>query len=88
METPDICSVPRFPTIRLSSIDTKFVMKFWIPFFVAAKFNGVDGQYSKLSDAIAGFKAIVNGEVDYLPEQAFYMVGTIEEAVEKAKGMA
>lgn len=57
------------------------------PFFVAAKFNGVDGQYSKLSDAIAGFKAIVNGEVDYLPEQAFLYCGTLQDAINKGTKM-
>ncbi len=57
------------------------------PFFVAAKFNGCDGKYTKLSDAIAGFKAIVNGDVDYLPEQAFLYCGTLEEAIEKGNAM-
>ncbi len=55
------------------------------PFFVAEVFTGAPGKYVSLKDAISGFKAIVNGEYDHLPEQAFYMVGTIEEAVEKAK---
>lgn len=57
------------------------------PFFVAAKFNGVDGQYSKLSDAIAGFQAIVNGDVDYLPEQAFLYCGTLQDAIDKGNKM-
>jgi F-type H+-transporting ATPase subunit beta len=55
------------------------------PFFVAEVFTGAPGKYVTLKDTIAGFKAIVNGEYDHLPEQAFYMVGPIEEAVEKAK---
>lgn len=55
------------------------------PFHVAEVFTGSPGKYVALRDTIAGFKAILNGEYDYLPEQAFYMVGGIEEAVEKAK---
>jgi len=55
------------------------------PFFVAEVFTGAPGKYVTLKETIAGFKAIVEGEYDHLPEQAFYMVGGIEEAVEKAK---
>ena len=55
------------------------------PFFVAEAFTGAPGKYVSLKDTIAAFKAIVAGEYDHLPEQAFYMVGTIDEAVEKAK---
>ncbi len=55
------------------------------PFFVAEVFTGSPGKYVPLKESIAGFKAIVNGEYDHLPEQAFYMVGGIEEAVEKAR---
>jgi len=55
------------------------------PFTVAQNFTGTPGKYVTLRDTIKGFKAIVNGEYDHLPEQAFYMVGTIEEAVENAK---
>ena len=55
------------------------------PFFVAEVFTGAPGKYVTLKETIAGFKAIVEGEYDHLPEQAFYMVGAIEEAVEKAK---
>ena len=55
------------------------------PFHVAEVFTGSPGKYVSLKDTIKGFKAIVNGEYDHLPEQAFYMVGGIEEAVEKAK---
>jgi F-type H+-transporting ATPase subunit beta len=55
------------------------------PFTVAETFTGAPGKYVSLKDTIRGFKAIVEGEYDHLPEQAFYMVGGIEEAVEKAK---
>ncbi len=57
------------------------------PFFVAEVFTGSPGKYVSLKDTIAGFKGIISGEYDNLPEQAFYMVGTIDEAVEKAKAM-
>ena len=55
------------------------------PFFVAEQFSGIEGKYVKLEDTIKGFKEIIEGKHDNLPEQAFYMVGTIEVAVEKAK---
>ena len=55
------------------------------PFHVAEVFTGAPGKYVPLKETIKGFKAIVAGEYDHLPEQAFYMVGAIEEAVEKAK---
>jgi len=55
------------------------------PFFVAEVFTGTEGKYVSLKDTIKGFRAIVDGEYDSLPEQAFYMVGTIDEAVERAK---
>jgi F-type H+-transporting ATPase subunit beta len=58
------------------------------PFFVAEVFTGSPGKYVSLKDTIAGFKGIVEGEFDDLPEQAFYMVGNIEEAMEKAKRLA
>ncbi len=58
------------------------------PFHVAEVFTGSPGKYVPLSETIRGFKMIVNGECDHLPEQAFYMVGTIDEAFEKAKKMA
>ncbi len=57
------------------------------PFFVAETFTGTAGKYVPLKDTIAGFKAIINGEYDNLPEQAFYMIGSIDEATEKAKGL-
>ena len=58
------------------------------PFHAAEAFTGTAGRYVKLEDTIRGFKGIINGEFDDLPEGAFLMVGTIEEAVEKAKAMA
>ncbi len=57
------------------------------PFTVAEVFTGAPGKYVSLKDTISGFQGILNGEYDHLPEQAFYMVGSIDEAVEKAKGM-
>ena len=55
------------------------------PFFVAEQFTGTPGKYVELDDTIRGFKGILEGRYDDLPEEAFYMVGTIEDAVEKAK---
>ncbi|MCX7122575.1 MAG: F0F1 ATP synthase subunit beta [Gammaproteobacteria bacterium] len=57
------------------------------PFFVAEIFTGNPGKYVPLKETIRGFKGIVNGDYDYLPEQAFYMVGSIDEAIEKAKSL-
>jgi len=57
------------------------------PFFVAEQFTGIEGKYVKLEDTIRGFKGIIDGKYDDLPEGAFLYVGTIEEAVEKAKKM-
>ena len=58
------------------------------PFFVAAQFTGLEGKYVKIADTICGFQEIADGKHDDLPEQAFYMVGGIEEAREKAQRMA
>ncbi len=58
------------------------------PFHVAEVFTGTPGTFVELADTVKGFKGLVDGEYDHLPEAAFYMVGTIEEAVEKAKRMA
>ena len=58
------------------------------PFFVAEVFTGSPGKLVALEDTIKGFKGLVNGDYDHLPEAAFYMVGTIEEAIEKAKKLA
>ncbi len=55
------------------------------PFFVAQQFTGLEGRYVKLEDTIRGFKEIVEGKHDDIPEQAFYMVGTLDEALEKAE---
>ncbi|RLB06990.1 MAG: F0F1 ATP synthase subunit beta, partial [Deltaproteobacteria bacterium] len=57
------------------------------PFFVAEEFTGTPGRYVKLEDTIKGFKELVEGKHDDIPEQAFYMVGTIEEALERAQRM-
>src|SRR4026209_2916637 len=57
------------------------------PFFVAEQFTGFAGKYTPIADTVRSFRAIVDGKYDHLPEQAFYMVGTIEEAVEKAEKM-
>ncbi len=58
------------------------------PFFVAEQFTGMAGKYVDIKDTIKGFREILEGKYDGLPEQAFYMVGTIEEVIEKAKKMA
>jgi F-type H+-transporting ATPase subunit beta len=57
------------------------------PFFVAEVFTGAPGKYVELSDTIAGFKGILSGEYDHMPENAFYMVGGMDEAIAKAEGM-
>ena len=69
-------------TVKRARRITRFLSQ---PFFVAEVFTGSPGKYVSLQDTIRGFKGIINGEYDHLPEQAFYMVGSIEEAVEKAK---
>ena len=71
---------------RLIVMRARKIQKFLSqPFFVAEMFTGAAGKYVTLKETIAGFKGIVEGKYDDLPEQAFYMVGAIEEAVEKAK---
>ena len=55
---------------------------------MAEQFTGIEGKYVPVEETIAGFRAIADGEVDDLPEQAFYMVGNLEEAKEKAKEIA
>jgi F-type H+-transporting ATPase subunit beta len=57
------------------------------PFHVAEQFTGVPGRYVKLADTIRGFREIVDGKHDDVPEQAFYMVGTIEEVLEAAEAL-
>jgi len=58
------------------------------PFFVASQFTGLEGKYVKLEETIASFERVVSGEFDHLPEQAFYMVGAIDDVVEQAKKLA
>jgi F-type H+-transporting ATPase subunit beta len=58
------------------------------PFHVAEAFTGTPGVFVQLEDTIKGFKGLVNGEYDHLPEAAFYMVGTIDDAVKKAQKLA
>jgi F-type H+-transporting ATPase subunit beta len=58
------------------------------PFFVAEQFTGMEGEFVELEDTIRSFKEVVEGKHDELPEQAFYLVGNIDEAVEKARGMS
>ncbi|MGA3241983.1 MAG: F0F1 ATP synthase subunit beta, partial [Bryobacteraceae bacterium] len=58
------------------------------PFHVAEQFTGIPGKYVKLEDSIKGFREICEGKHDDIPEQAFYMQGTIEEVLEKSKTMA
>ena len=58
------------------------------PFFVAEAFTGRPGKYVKLEESIKGFRMLVNGELDELPEQAFYMCGGIDEALANAEKMA
>lgn len=58
------------------------------PFFVAAQFTGQEGKFVSVPDTVRGFKEIIEGKHDDLPEQAFYMVGGIEEAVAKAERLA
>ena len=71
---------------KLSVTRARKIIRFFSqPFFVAETFTGAPGKYVQLSETIKGFNGIVNGDYDDLPEQAFYMVGSIEEAIEKAK---
>ena len=73
---------------KLSVARARRIQKFLSqPFFVASQFTGLEGKYVSIADSIRGFKEIVEGKHDELPEQAFYLVGGIEEAVEKAERM-
>ena len=58
------------------------------PFHVAEVFTGISGKFVQIEDTVKSFKAVVDGEYDHLPENAFYMVGGIDEAIEKAKKLA
>ncbi|MCX7253384.1 MAG: synthase subunit beta [Pseudomonadota bacterium] len=74
------------PEDKLSVARARKIQRFLSqPFHVAEVFTGSPGKYVSLKETIRGFKMIVDGELDHLPEQAFYMVGTIDEAIEKAK---
>ena len=76
-------SVPGFPlTVYRERKIQRFLSQ---PFNVAKVFTGADGKIVPLKETIRGFKGILAGDYDSLPEQAFYMVGSIDEAVEKAK---
>ncbi|OPZ64654.1 MAG: ATP synthase subunit beta [Candidatus Aerophobetes bacterium ADurb.Bin490] len=57
------------------------------PFFVASQFTGHEGKYVPVKETVSGFKKLVSGELDSLPEQAFYMTGSIDEVIERAKTM-
>ena len=71
---------------RLTVTRARKIQKFLSqPFFVAEVFTGVPGRYVPIKETIRAFKGIVEGDYDHLPEQAFYMVGTIEDAIAKAK---
>ncbi len=77
------------PDDKLAVARARKIQRFFSqPFHVAEVFTGSPGKYVPLSETIRGFKMIVNGEADHLPEQAFYMVGGIDEAFEKAKKLA
>ena len=58
------------------------------PFFVAEVFTGKDGKYCSVEDTVEGFRQIIDGQHDDVPEQAFYMVGTIDEVLERARELA
>jgi F-type H+/Na+-transporting ATPase subunit beta len=71
---------------KLTVSRARKIQKFFSqPFFVAEAFTGIKGKYVKLEDTIKGFRMIIEGKLDDVPEQAFYMVGTIEDVIEKAK---
>jgi F-type H+-transporting ATPase subunit beta len=76
------------PEDKLSVSRARKIQRFLSqPFHVAEVFTGSPGKFVPLKETLKGFKMIVNGECDHMPEQAFYMVGGIEEAIEKAKTM-
>ena len=73
---------------RLTVTRARKIQKFLSqPFFVAEQFTGTPGKYVKLEETIRSFKEVIEGKHDDVPEQAFYMVGDIEEVLEKAKKM-
>ncbi len=79
----ELCAVDKLTVSRARKVQ-RFLSQ---PFFVAETFTGTPGKFVPLKETIAGFKSIVEGEHDGLPEQAFYMVGNIDEALEKAKSL-
>ena len=79
----ELCDEDKLIVARARKIQ-KFLSQ---PFHVAEQFTGFPGKYVKLADTIRGFQEIVEGKHDDLPEQAFYMQGTIEDVIEKAKQM-
>jgi len=79
----ELSEVDKLTVSRARKIE-KFLSQ---PFFVAEIFTGSPGKYVELADSIAGFKGIIDGKYDDLPENAFYMVGNIDEAIAKAEGM-
>ena len=73
---------------KLSVTRARKIQKFLSqPFFVAQQFTGLEGKYVPIADTVRSFREIVDGKHDEVPEQAFYLVGTIEEALEKAEQM-
>jgi F-type H+-transporting ATPase subunit beta len=74
------------PEDKLMVARARKVQRFFSqPFFVAEKFTGIPGRYVSVKDTIKGFKMILDGECDSIPEQAFYMAGSIDDVLEKAK---
>ncbi len=80
--SPRLCAAPSQLAVARARKMQRFLSQ---PFHVAEVFTGSPGKYVPLKETIRGFKMIAAGECDHLPEQAFYMVGTIDEAFEKAK---
>ena len=73
---------------KLSVYRARKIQKFLSqPFSVAENFTGMEGKYVPIEDTIKGFEAIINGEMDKYPEEAFFMVGTIDEVIKKAESL-
>jgi len=79
----ELSDVDKLAVARARKIE-KFMSQ---PMFVVAQFTGLEGKYVKIADTIRGFKEIVEGKHDGVPEQAFYMVGTIEDVLAKVEKM-
>jgi F-type H+-transporting ATPase subunit beta len=74
------------PEDKLTVARARKIQRFFSqPFFVAEKFTGIAGRYVPVKETVKGFKMILDGECDSIPEQAFYMAGNIEDVIEKAK---